>query len=86
MLIIANPTIRVPGDQDEDEYELPLENLPQYVEVLTGNEGIPVGIGFSKDEAQIVDYDGPVWLFHMKASSYGYSGTIDLGSTKKGQE
>lgn len=85
MLILANPTIRVPGDQDSEEYDLALEDIEKYTEALCNPTcGIPVGIGFHKTEAQIVDYDGPNWLFHIVASSFAYSGNVILDIKEEG--
>lgn len=78
VLLVSNPTIRVPGDQDESEYILDPNQLVDYTDKLTGERGIPCGIGFSKSDCQIVDYDGPEWMFHITAQSYGYCGNVKL--------
>lgn len=78
VLLCKDAHVKVPGDQDEPEYEIALERLPEYTDKLTGDRGIPCGIGFSKCDAQICDYDGPEWMFHITASSYGYCGNVKL--------
>lgn len=78
VLLCAAPTIRVPGDQDEPEYEIDLKNLREYTDKLTGDRGIPCGIGVSKTTVQIVDYDGPDWMFNIESRSIAYSGVVSL--------
>lgn len=86
VLLISHPTIRVPGDQDDPEYTIDLAKLPEYTDKLTGDRGIPCGIGFSKSDCQIVDYDGPEWMFHITAQSYGYCGNVKFDVKETTQE
>lgn len=79
-LLLHKPRIWVPGDQDEPEYELDLNALKDYTDKLTGDAGVACGIGISKTDVQIVDYNGPEWMFHIVTRSLAYSGVIDLES------
>lgn len=78
VLLVSHPTIRVPGDDENDERVIDLSFLPDYTDKLTGNRGLPCGLGFSKCDCQIVDFDGPDWMFHITAQSYGYCGNVKL--------
>lgn len=80
VLLCSDPQVWVPGDQDKPEYQLSLSELRDYTDKLTGERGIPCGIGMSKNEVQIVDYDGPEWQFKILTRSIAYSGMVELST------